>query len=268
MLAGIPPAGDAGAQRGFQPHGVLAAGPPVTGEQPGVVVEEGEQDRLAAIDGRAVQRVAGPPLVRRVGLEPPERSAVVARPARVVSSSRTKLRCSVRSSGDQPECARRIAAICAAVRSGTSFFNATASSSTSAGVRGDDLARCRHQGVEPAAAPVPDPPVDRGPRHPHRLPERAVVLPLGQRRTSRPRCLVDSSRRRPPGSGSTETARRCGPARPAPVLRHGRTPSTSSFDSVQCTRVARLVDHTAVPKGQLVLIDSARQGRAQADSRS
>ena len=38
-----------------------------------VVVDEREQDRLAAADGRAVQRVAGPALVRRVGLEPAER---------------------------------------------------------------------------------------------------------------------------------------------------------------------------------------------------
>ena len=55
---------DASAQRGLQPHGVLATGPPVAGQQPGMVIEEREQDRLAAAHGRAVQRVAGPPHVR------------------------------------------------------------------------------------------------------------------------------------------------------------------------------------------------------------
>ena len=69
----MPRAASAVAQRGFQPHGVLAAGPPIAGQQAAVVVDEREQDRLAAADGRAVQRVAGPALVRRVGLEPAER---------------------------------------------------------------------------------------------------------------------------------------------------------------------------------------------------
>jgi hypothetical protein len=44
----------------------------------------------------------------------------------------------VRSSGAQPSCAARIRRTCAADRSGFSFFNAAASSSTSPGVRGAD----------------------------------------------------------------------------------------------------------------------------------
>jgi len=41
-------------------------------DRPGVVVEEREQIRLAPADGRPVQRVAGPQLVRAIGLEPAE----------------------------------------------------------------------------------------------------------------------------------------------------------------------------------------------------
>jgi hypothetical protein len=60
------------AQRGRELHGVFAVGPAVADQQPGVVIEEGEQDRLAPGDGRSVQRVPGPQQVRRVGLEPAE----------------------------------------------------------------------------------------------------------------------------------------------------------------------------------------------------
>src|SRR5207244_6536538 len=59
-------------------------------------------------------------------------SAVV----RAVKPVRTNIRCSVRPSGAQPACTRRIRWTCAAVRAGFSFFSATASSSTSGGVRG------------------------------------------------------------------------------------------------------------------------------------
>lgn len=56
------------------------------------------------------------------------------------SSSRSKCRCTVRSDGAQPACARRIRVTWAAVRCGFSFFSAAASSSTSAGVRALTLA--------------------------------------------------------------------------------------------------------------------------------
>jgi hypothetical protein len=61
------------AQRAFKSHRVLAAGPPIASQQATVVVDERAQDRLTATDGGAVQCVAGPALVRRVGLEPAER---------------------------------------------------------------------------------------------------------------------------------------------------------------------------------------------------
>ncbi len=111
---------------------------------------------------------------------------------RVDSSRRTKCRCSVRSSGDQPEWARRIAATCTAVRSGTSFFNATANSSTSAGVRGDTFG-----GVGTKASKPP-----RRQSRSHRsivARETRTGRPNGPScsrsaiaRTSRPRCLVDN----------------------------------------------------------------------------
>ena len=66
--------GDAGAQRGFQPHGVFSPRPPVPGQQPGVVIEEGEQDGLAAAHRRPVQRIPGPAHVGCLGLEPAESS--------------------------------------------------------------------------------------------------------------------------------------------------------------------------------------------------
>jgi hypothetical protein len=69
-----PAGGEPITQRGLQADGVLASGPPIAGQQPAVVVDEREQDRLAAVDRRAVQRVTGPPHVRCVGLEPAERA--------------------------------------------------------------------------------------------------------------------------------------------------------------------------------------------------
>lgn len=61
-------------QRGFEPQHVFGPTPPVPHDQPGVVVEEREQQRLAAGDGRAVQHVTDPQVVDACGLEPAERS--------------------------------------------------------------------------------------------------------------------------------------------------------------------------------------------------
>jgi hypothetical protein len=131
---------------------------------------------------------------------------------RVVSSRRTKSRCRVRSVGAHPRCARRIAATCTAVRSGTSFFTATARSSTSAGVRGDT-----RRGVGTSAS--------NPPRRQSRIHRSSVArdartgVPNGpgcsraaSARTSRPRCLVESrgsaaSRIRPYRNNPTARAR-------------------------------------------------------------
>jgi hypothetical protein len=211
-------AGDAGAQRGLKPHRVLASGPPVTGEQPAVVVEECEQDRLAAVHGRAMQRVAGPPLVRGLGLEPAERlrrlaagaggefetheialqRPLVGRPTGVRAQDRRDLRRGPL--GDfLLQRHRQIQHVGRGARHG--------------------LARGRDQGVEPAAAPVSDPAVDRGPRDPHRLPERACVLPLREG-THDPAPLL---RAQPtvggfPDQGVPEQPDRAGPFGPHPFF--------------------------------------------------
>jgi hypothetical protein len=68
-----------------------------------------------------------------------------------VSPQAAKCRCSVRGDGAQPACAANTTATCAAVRPGASRFNATASSSTSAGVCG---ASRRGAGTAAANPPV------------------------------------------------------------------------------------------------------------------
>ena len=75
---------------------------------------------------------------------------------------------------------RKIRATCAAVRAGFSRFSPAASSSTAASVRG---VTCRAGGASaanPPAPPGPDPPVDRLPRHAHRVAERPRMRPGGQ----------------------------------------------------------------------------------------
>src|ERR1700754_345237 len=46
--------------------------PPVAGQQPGVIVEEREQIRLAQLNSYAVQRISNPKVIRVLGLEPAE----------------------------------------------------------------------------------------------------------------------------------------------------------------------------------------------------
>ena len=141
---------------------------------------------------RAVQRVAGPQLVRPERLEPAECRR--GRPSgRVVSSSRSKCRCSVRTDGDQPQLPRKIRTTCAAVRVGFSRFGPAASSSTAASVRG---VACRAGGasaVNPLARQgrihrsiVSLETVTGSPNGPGRA---LAASP----RTSRPRCRVDSA---------------------------------------------------------------------------
>ena len=86
----------------------------------------------------------------------------------------------MRSSGAHPQCARRIAATCTAVRAGTSFFNATARSSTSAGVRGDTR---RGLGTRASKPPRRQSRIHRSivaRDDAHRLPERALMLTRGK----------------------------------------------------------------------------------------
>ena len=178
------------------------------------------------------------------------------------SSSRTKCRCRVRSSGDQPLCARRIAAICTAVRAGTSRFSAAANSNTCPGVRG-----CTRRGLGTSAS--------NPPRRQSRI-HRSIVgratrtgVPNGpgcarpaSSRTNRPRCLVDKA-----GSAAS----RISPYRNNPIARarSARTCSSLSWPPAitpssaldEHTRVARVLDQQPLSKGQFVLIGSqARAG--------
>ncbi len=69
---GHPSGGKTGSQGRLQADGVLGVAPPVAGDGPGMVVDEGEQVGLVALDHRAVEGVAGPTVVGGVGLEAPE----------------------------------------------------------------------------------------------------------------------------------------------------------------------------------------------------
>ena len=69
---GDAPRSEPGTQGCFGADGVFGRHPPIPGEQPGVVVQECEQDRLVTADDRAVQRVADPQLVGPGRLEPAE----------------------------------------------------------------------------------------------------------------------------------------------------------------------------------------------------
>ena len=149
-----------------------------------VVVDEREQDRLAAVDRRAVQCVTSPPHVRGVGLEAAERpgrfpvrasaelqahevalqGAFVRRPPGVRAQDRRDLR---RGAGRHLFLQCR----CQVEHVGRGAWR--------------DPARAGHQRVEPAAAPAADPPVDSLPRYPHRLTKRAGML-AGRQLTHQP----------------------------------------------------------------------------------
>ena len=187
---------------------------------------------------------------------------------RVVSSRRTKWRCRVRSSGAQP-------AVGAQDRRDLHrgpFRHLLLQRDRQVEHLGRGArrhpARVGHQSVEPAAAPVPDPPVDRGPRRPA---PAARTGPHAHARRGHgpagPAAWWSASGRRPRGSASTGTARPRGPVRPGPALAcHGRRPwAPPRARCGERTRVARLVDQPAAPKGRLVLIHSA--GPAGASSR-
>ena len=138
---------------------------------------------------------------------------------RVVSSRRAKWRCRVRSDGAQPGVRpqdRRD------LRRGAGRASPVSAPPPGRAPRpGSAAATCagwRHQRVEPAAAPVPDPPVDRGPRHPDRLPERARHAHGRRGRgPAGPAAWSTAPGRRPPGSARTGTTRPCGPAPPGPA---------------------------------------------------
>ena len=71
--AGRDPAGSQrGLQRGTEADGVLGEPETVAAQQPGMVVEEGEQIGFPAPDPRAVQSIPSPAVIGILGLEPAE----------------------------------------------------------------------------------------------------------------------------------------------------------------------------------------------------
>ena len=118
-------------------------------------------------------------------------------PGRVVSSRAANQRWMARSEGAQPSRAARIRRTCAAVRAGFSIFRPTASSTTSASVRG---AHCRGAGTSASNPPARRATIHRSmraPRHRHRPPDgpscsraassrtTCAALPRGQGRVHR-----------------------------------------------------------------------------------
>ena len=109
------------------------------------------QVAVPAADDRAVHQVRGPDLVHRAGLEPAERlRRLPARPGVQLAGGEPPLDRPLRRHLAQPSRAARIRRTCAAVRAGFSIFSPTASSTTSASVRG---AHCRGSGTSASNPP-------------------------------------------------------------------------------------------------------------------
>ena len=137
-------------------------GPPGAHHGAGVIVEESEQVALAARDDRAVERVAGPHLVRPACTRTGRRPAALPPPAAgAFSSRRSNSRCRVRSDGAQPAVSCRIRRTWAAVR--LRLLPLQRLRQRQHLLRGPRLAlpRRRHERVEPAGLISPPPPVQR-----------------------------------------------------------------------------------------------------------
>ena len=158
-----------------------------------MVVDEREQVGLAAGDDRAVQRITGPPLVRGGGLEPAERPRRPPVGAGVeLEADEVALQGPLRRGGagrgeqDRADLRRR-ARRHLPLQRGRQLQHRR---------RGAWLGRAGRgqQRVEPAAAPDQDPAIDRDPRDPDPLPERAGVLP-GREVADQPAALARGQRR-------------------------------------------------------------------------
>ena len=139
---------------------------------------------------RAVQRVAGPQLVRCVGLEPAEhhRPSPGGR-AHQLEAVEQPQQGRLRRAPSRVE-ARRIRATCAAVRAGFSRFNATASSSTAGVDPAAGLADRRAPARRTRRPGSADPPVQRVPGVPDCCPPNGPAwLPGGERADHPAACL-------------------------------------------------------------------------------
>ena len=72
-----PAGGQRGLQRGTEADGVLGEPETVAAQQPGMIIEEGEQIGLPPADPRAVQSIPSPAVIGIGGLEPAEHLAGV-----------------------------------------------------------------------------------------------------------------------------------------------------------------------------------------------
>jgi hypothetical protein len=173
------PAGQGGTQRGGQPHGVLGVSEPVPHHRPAVIINEGEQVGFPARHHRPVQSVAGPAFVGAGRFEPAEHRGRRRRWAGKFQpgeqAQRRGLRWRPAQMGPQdPHHLRRGALRVLPLERRGHVQN------LDRGTCGDLPGRGQ-QRVEPATAPRGDPPVQALARHPHRCPERAGMLPVGQR---------------------------------------------------------------------------------------
>src|SRR2546422_243484 len=163
------------AQRGGQPHAVLEVAPAGRHHRPGMVVQEREKIRFPARDLRAVERVAGPGVVRRRRLEPaeyrrgpPARAGGQLQPVEVPQQRPHRRRPAARLPQDPLHLRRGPLRVLPLQPRGQLQH-------LRVGPRGDLPGR-RRQRREPPGPPGPDPPVGRGPRHRDRLAERPRVL--------------------------------------------------------------------------------------------
>jgi hypothetical protein len=119
------------------------------------------------------------------------------------------------------------------------------------------------QRIEAAAAPLPDPPVDRLPRYPHRPPERVDVLTRCDLTYQQATSLRRMRRiRRFPGSTGTETSQSLGHVRPVCFLPHPPFPRSSSI-GVQTGQTTRIPDQDGTTSGLTRVDRSGRPARGQ-----
>ena len=167
------------AQRRGQPHAVFEVAPAGGHHRPRMVIEEGEQVRLAAGHRRAVQRVAGPQLVRPGRLEPaedrrrpPVRAGVELQPLEVPLQGARRRRPLACHPQDPGHLRGGAAGVLAFQPGGQLQYGRVGA--------GRDLPGRRGQRREPPGLPGPDPPVERGPRYHHVIAERPRVRAGGQ----------------------------------------------------------------------------------------
>ena len=165
------PRRDRALERRGQVQRVLAPPPPVPGDEPGMIVQEGDQVGLPSPDERAVQDVAGPQHVRGLGLEPAEHHGP-ARGGQVLAGEmplQRALRRRVPGGGhhDPPHLRRGPLHVLPLQRRRHRQH----------GLRGDRLALAvaGQQRLEPARPPGPDPPVNGLTRDLHPAPARPGV---------------------------------------------------------------------------------------------